>query len=377
LGTAGGIFRRYWRLIFFILGIIVVFWLLYALRGAILPFVLGLVFAYLLLAVISWVERKLPRQGKWLQTKRVSLIILIFIVLLGLVGFLSYFVIVAVVNAFMVLINNAPQYISRSLFALGEWAELLRQQLPPEMQYQVDKFLLDAGAALGNAAQGVFTRGVSFIPRTFSLILGFAALPIFLFYILKDSEKLNKGLYSALSPWAAEHAKNIISILDTVLGRFIRAQVVLAFVVGYLCFIGLLILKIPFAPALAAFAGITEVIPILGPWIGGAAGVIVALAVVPEKAIWVALLYFFIQLLENTLLVPRIQGSYLRIHPAILMVVLVVGAYVAGFWGILVAAPLTATIVAIFKYVHDNLKVEETVTLQPQEQPSTGSTQES
>ena len=377
LDTVRSVFRRHWRLILIIVGIIIVLWLLYALRTAILPFAIGIILAYLLLPVIRWAEKKLPRQGKLLQTKRVSIIILIFIVISGLIGFMSFYIVTAVIGAFSVLVQNAPLYIEAGLATLQGWAEIFKQQFPPEMQQEVDKLILDAGAAAGNAIRDVFIRSVAAIPSTFAPLLGFVSLPIFLFFILKDSEKLKRGFYSSLSPQIAEHAKNIISILDTVLGRFIRAQVVLAFVVGYLCFIGLLILRIPFAPALAAFAGVTEVIPILGPWIGGAAGVIVALAVVPEKAIWVALLYFFIQLLENNLLVPRIQGSYLRIHPAILMVVLVVGAYVAGFWGILVAAPLTATIVAIFKYVRDSLKVEEMVTPQPQEQPSTGSTQES
>lgn len=358
--AVGSIFRRHWRLISFILGVIIVFWLLYALRGAIIPFALGLVLAYLLLPIIRWVESKLPLQGKWQQTKRVSIIILLFIVILGLVGFFSYFIIMAVINAFMVLLENAPQYISAALAALREWTEVLRQQFPPEMQQQVDKLLLDAGAALGNFIRDAFTRGISFVPTTFSLVLGFGALPIFLFYILKDSEKLNQSFYSALPPWVAEHTKNIVSIIERVLGRYIRAQLVLGLVVAYFVFIGLLILRIEFAAALAAFAGITELIPILGPWIGGAAAVIVTLAIVPEKAIWVALLFVVVQLLENNLLVPRIHGGYLRIHPAILVVLLVLGAYIAGFWGILLAAPLTATIVEIYKYVRHSIKVEET-----------------
>ena len=358
--TVRNILGRHWRLISFILVLIIVFWLLYALRTAILPFVFGLVLAYLLLPIISWVERRLPRQGKWRQTKRISLIILLFIVILGIVGFLSYFVVIGLVNAFMVLIDNAPQYISRSLFMIQQWAEVLRQQFPPEMRQQIDKLLLDAGVALGNAVRDVFARGVSFIPTTFSLMLGFGALPIFLFYILKDSEKLSKGFYSALPSWAAEHTQNVISIIERVLGRYIRAQLMLGVIVAYFVFIGLLILRIEFAPVLAAFAGLTELIPTLGPWIGGAFAVIVTLAIVPEKAIWVALLFLVVQLLENNLLVPRVQGGYLRINPAILVVLLVLGAYIAGFWGILLIAPLTATIVEIYKYVRHSIRVEDT-----------------
>jgi predicted PurR-regulated permease PerM len=135
----------------------------------------------------------------------------------------------------------------------------------------------------------------------------------------------------------------------------------LGVVVAYFIFIGLLVLGMSsVAPVLAAFAGLTELIPTLGPWIGGVTAVIVTLAIAPEKVIWVALLFLIVQLLENSLLVPRIQGGYLHIHPAILVVLLVLGAYVAGFWGILLIAPLTATIVEIYKYVRHSIKVEDT-----------------
>jgi len=318
------------------------------------------VLAYLVLPVILWIERKLPRQDKWWQTKRVSLIILSFIVLLGLVGFFSYFIVTAVIDAFRVIVSNAPQYIAQGLLTIREWTEVLREQFPPEMQQQIDEFILEAGAALGNFIRDTFIKGISFIPATFSLVLGFAALPIFLFYILKDSEKLSKSFYSALSPWVAEHTKNIVAIIERVLGRYIRAQLVLGLVVAYFVFIGLLVLGLSsVAPVLAAFAGLTELIPTLGPWIGGAAAVIVILAIAPEKVIWVALLFLVVQLLENSLLVPRIHGGYLHIHPAVMVVLLVLGAYIAGFWGILLIAPLTATIVEIYKYVRHNLKEED------------------
>ena len=358
--SMGSVFSRHWRLIIFLLALIAIFWLLYALRSAIVPFVLGWVLAQLFLPVIFWIEKKLPGKDKWQQTKRVCLVILAFFIILALIGFLSFVVITAVVSAFSVLVQNAPQYIAGGLLTLGEWAEALRQQFPPEMRERVDKFVLDAGIAVGNLIKDAFLTGVSFVPTTFGLMFGFAALPLFLFYVLKDWEKLGRSFYSALPPWLAEHTRNIISIIDGVLVRYFRAQIVLGSIVAYLCFIGLLVLiGIRYAPALAAFAGVTELIPTLGPWIGGAAAVIVTLAIAPEKAIWVALLFLFVQLLENNLLVPRIQGAYLRVHPAIAIVLLVLGAYIAGLWGLLLAIPLTATIVEIYKYVRESTRVGE------------------
>ena len=139
--------------------------------------------------------------------------------------------------------------------------------------------------------------------------------------------------------------------MENVLGRYVRAQLMLGLIVAYFSFIGLMLLGIQFAPALAILAGVTELIPTLGPWIGGGVAVIVTLAVSPEKFIWVAVLFLAIQLLENSFLVPRVQSAYLRIHPAVMIFLLVLGTYLAGFWGLLLAGPLTATAVEIYKYV--------------------------
>jgi predicted PurR-regulated permease PerM len=134
---------------------------------------------------------------------------------------------------------------------------------------------------------------------------------------------------------------------------------VLSATVAVLCFIGLAALGITLAPALAVLQGIMEFVPILGPWIGGAIGVIVILAVAPQKVIWAIGVYLGVQLLENILLVPRIHGGYLRIHPALILVLLPLGAYIAGLWGIILIVPLTATAVEIYKYVRDSLKAGE------------------
>ncbi len=359
MDTAGNIFRRNWRLILFVLGVIITFWLLYVFRSVLFPFICGLVLAYLLYPIISWLEKKLPGQSRWLSARRASLLALIFIVFLVLVGLLSFYIITGVVGSFSILVKNAPQYFTQGLDTLREWAAGFRQWFPSEMQQQVDQAVQDIGTALGNALRDAFVKGLSYIPTTFGLILGFVALPVFLFYILKDWEKLGSGLYSAFSPRMAEHVRGVVSVIDKVLGRWIRAQLVLSATVAVLCFIGLAALGIELAPALAVLQGLMEFIPILGPWIGGAVGVIVTLAIAPQKAIWVAVVYLAVQMLENMLLVPRIHGGYLRIHPALILVLLPLGAYFAGLWGIILVVPLTATIVEIYKYVRQNIDVEK------------------
>jgi len=355
--TAGSIFRRNWRLIVFVLGIIITFWLVYIFRSVLLPFICGLVLAYLLHPIVSWLERKLPGKSRWLSARRGSLIAGLFIIILVVVGILAFYIVTGVVSSFSILVKNAPQYFSEGFQTLKGWLEGFQRWLPPEMQ-QAGGFQ-DAGTILGNAMRSAFGKGFSYISGTFGLILGFVALPVFLFYILKDWGKLSSGFYSAFSPQMAEHVRGVVGVINTVMGRWIRAQLVLSAAVAVLCFIGLAALGITLAPALAVLQGIMEFVPILGPWIGGAVGVIVILAIAPQKVIWAIGVYLVVQLLENIFLVPRIHGGYLRIHPALILVLLTLGAYIAGLWGIILIVPLTATAVEIYKYVRDNIKADE------------------
>jgi len=324
-----------------------------------LPFICGLVLAYLLYPIVSWLERRLPGKSRWLSARRASLIAGLFIIILVVVGLFTFYIITGVVSSFSILLKNAPQYFSEGLQTLRGWLEGFQRWLPPEIQQQVGGSSQDVGTILGNALRSAFGKGISYISSSFGLILGFVALPVFLFYVLKDWEKLSSGFYSAFSPQMAEHVRGVVAVIDKVLGRWIRAQLVLSAVVAVLSFIGLAALGITLAPALAVLQGIMEFVPILGPWIGGAVGVIVTLAIAPEKVIGVAVVYLAVQLLENIFLVPRIHGGYLKIHPAMILVLLPLGAYIAGLWGIILVVPLTATVVEIYKYVRQSLMAQE------------------
>jgi predicted PurR-regulated permease PerM len=115
--------------------------------------------------------------------------------------------------------------------------------------------------------------------------------------------------------------------------------------------VGLLIIGVPYAPLLAVVNGIFEMVPTLGPIIGGLFMALLTVALAPDKVIWVIALAFAVQLLENNVLVPRIAGSYMRIHPTLILVLLVIGAYYWGIWGMVLIVPLTATLIELFKYV--------------------------
>ena len=360
MSGTGDVFRRHRRLIIAALGVIVIFVVLYALRQAAYSFVLGFLLAYNVMPLISWIERRLPRTGKWPKVKRDTLIMFIFIAFLGLLALVGFWLFTTVASALGILIKDAPHFISEAYHTIQELTESLRQVVPPSLIGQVDDVALTIGELVGNAAREVFSKIFEVMSSTLGLALGLFALPVFLFYILKDWEKLSQGFYAELPSWEREHARNIISIVEQVLGKYLRAQLTLGLAVGLLTLVGLLIIRVPFAPALAVFAGLTELIPMIGPWFGGGVAVIVTLALAPEKVLWVAGLFLVVQLLENNLLVPRIHGSFLGIHPAFAIMLLVFGGYIAGFFGLVLAVPLGATVWQIYRYVRRSAMLDET-----------------
>jgi predicted PurR-regulated permease PerM len=355
LSTVNIILKKNWRLISLITGLILLCVLLWFLRQVLFPFGIALVLAYLMLPILRWAEGKLPQNDRLRNAKHIILVVLFIIFIFSLVGLVIYLMVEIFFATFSSLIANAPRFISSSVLELRKWVEGIRALLPPVLQQQMDEIILQIGYSLASAIQGFFRGGILSLPNIFNPLLSLLSIPVFLFYFLKDSSQLSSSFYSALPQWLAEHIRNLTRIVEMVLGRYIRAQLLLGFVVGYTCFLVLFIMKVPFARTLGLIAGVTELIPILGPWIGGAIAFFVALATVPDKALWVALLFLAIQFFENTFLVPRIHGHYLRIHPAIILVLLVLGAYIAGIWGIILIVPFTSTAIEIYRYFRSNI----------------------
>ena len=351
--------RRHWQLIVFTLGIVFVFWLLWVLRSVLLPFIVGFIIAYLLLPIIRWVEKHLPGTGKKLKLKqliRISIIVVVYLLSLAVIGLVIFYIITIVSKALGTLTQDASQIIPNGLVAITQWLKSLPILSPPSIQQQIDAYSAQAGAALPDVLKDFLTRGVKIVQTSAGMILGFIIMPIFIFFILKDWDRLRDKSYAVLPLWMQTHAKSIFSILQNVAMSYIRGQLLLGLTVGLCAYVLLMILRIDFALPLAIFAATTELVPMIGPWLGGGLAVVVTLATAPEKVIWVGLGYLLIQLLENNLLVPKIQGSQMEIHPAFIIVLSVLGAYFAGIVGFIIVLPLTMTIIKIFKYLRDSAR---------------------
>lgn len=315
---------------------------LYTLGSVLLVLGLSAVLAYVLLPVARLIERFMPWRSDRPGLARGLSVGVIF--LAALVVFISVLIAVIppTVEQGQEFADDFPGFIADARDTIEGWVDDYSDWVTEEQRDQVEELLAEAGDIVGSAAWSVVQQTFGVITGSFAFILGLATAPVLVFYLMKDStlitQSLRKPFPSALRPYVTD----LIHMADRTLGGYLRGQLTLGVVVGTIVALGLLALDVPFAVMLGFVAGLTELVPIIGPWIGGAVGVLVTLATEPDKIVWVILLYLIIQLLENTLLVPRIQAETLNLHPIAVILIITMGSQFFGIWGVILGPPLVA-----------------------------------
>ena len=321
-------------------------------RGALFPFILSGVLAYLLYPVVRALESIMPWRERWPGPSRVGAIVVIFLLAIGVIAGALALVVPPTFRQAQEFIDDVPDLFAGARETVEGWSDVYTERVPEDVRAQIESTLEDSSSVLISAARTVIARTVGAVSNTLTAIIGLAGVPFMVFYLLKDRETAVGGFYALLPENARRHARNVMAIANDVLGAYVRAQLTLGVIVGVVVFLGLFALGVSFSALLGLIAGVTELVPVIGPLLGAIPGVLVALATSPSDLPWVLLLYVGVQVVENAVLVPRIQGRAVEIHPAIIMVLLVVASEAAGLWGLIVAVPLAAVARDVFKYFH-------------------------
>jgi len=233
------------------------------------------------------------------------------------------------------------------------------------VQKQGDKFLNSIGTndverytkkAL-NWAEGA---GVAAIGLLFSILL----VVVVSIYMLLDMHRLATALDRRFPP--APGTLPLVQRMELALASYVKGQLMLSLIIGGSAGIGLWVLGMlglmpnggRYAVAFGAWAGVTELIPYIGPWLGAAPPVVYALVQHPLSALWVVLLFLGIQQLEGHVVVPKVMGHSLRLHPLLVIFGLLAGGEIYGFPGILVALPLLAAARAAWEFFAERLQLE-------------------
>jgi predicted PurR-regulated permease PerM len=167
------------------------------------------------------------------------------------------------------------------------------------------------------------------------------------FWLIKDGHKLRKQLEDLLPGRLRSDVSFGLDAFSVVVGGYVRAQLLMALLIALLAGIGTWLLGVPFPLVIAVATFIFELIPLVGPFAGGAVALLLALTKSPVLALFTLILFLGIHIIEGYLLAPRIQAKFVRLHPLVALLALFGGIEAAGFLGALLAVPV-ASLLAVF-----------------------------
>jgi predicted PurR-regulated permease PerM len=177
------------------------------------------------------------------------------------------------------------------------------------------------------------------------IVLVLVLAPIIAFYLLIDLPHTTAVIQSLIPPGSRDEVNLVGRKLARTLGSYLRGQLAVALIVGLLCSIGLSIIGLRFAFIVGMIAGLFNIVPLIGPWIGGIPGVIIALTTGSVvKALLVVAVMAGVQQIDNHFITPQVMQRAVKLHPSAVMLALLAGGTLAGFVGLLLAVPVTAVL---------------------------------
>jgi predicted PurR-regulated permease PerM len=342
--------RRHRQALFALATIVIVALLLWQARGALPAFFIGLALAFVLDPAVTFLARRgMPRWA--------GVVVMYAAVVAVIWGIVAYALPPITAQA-RELVDHLPELgAALTDFERGivEWYEGL--PLPDDIRETIGEQLAASGQALADFLSGLLAPTLTALLRAATFLLGLVVIPVWLFFVLKDREGFSRSVAGAMPPsWRAD-VENLLALLGRVGGRWVRGQLLLGLSIFVATVLGLGLLTLigfsefgQFTLILALIAGVLEWLPIIGPIIAAVPAILIGLSIGPPAAIAAAVLYTGIQQLENHILVPKVMGDAVELHPAVMIMALVAGGALFGIGGAILAAPAVAAGRDLYRY---------------------------
>jgi predicted PurR-regulated permease PerM len=316
--------------------VMVAAFILYKARGAFLILLLSLLFAYLLEPLVSWVQQH-SRLGQKNRTWAIAQVYLIGMLVLGSLGYEYGPRLAAQIRNLNAAVPEILQSLSNGKAPAGlgaghglSAAQQLRLQ---ELVTRYRDFIVHA-----------FERGASSAAYVAASAIWLFAIPILAIFILKDGRQMVHAFSEAVEQRGDRSPfKRIFQRVDTMLAKYIRAQLALAGLSFVFYSISMFVLGFPYALALGALGGVLEFLPVVG-WIASAAAILTVGFLTHSHWIGMAILVVVWRLAQNFVNSPHIMGDSLELQPLTVIFALMVGGQVRGIAGVYLSVPAVAVL---------------------------------
>ena len=340
--------RWQWLILIGITGFVI--WLL---KPVLAPFVLAALFAYLGDPLVDRLERRMPR------AVAVSLVFLVMI-----------FVVVAIL---LVLVPFIERQISNFLAQLPTWIDWFQTRAAPwlEARFGISTDVLDTQKLIGvlqenwREAGGFATTVIAQVSKSGLTIVGWALnivmIPVVAFYLLRDWDIMIADIHSLVPRSIEPVVVRLARESDEVLGAFLRGQISVMVVLGVLYGVGLWMVGLSVGPLIGMVAGLISFVPYLGAITGVLMGIIAALVQYQDwqHVTYVLVVFGIGQTLEGYVLVPRLVGDKIGLHPVAVIFAVLAGGELFGFVGVLLALPVASVVMVLLRYAHERYTASE------------------
>jgi predicted PurR-regulated permease PerM len=325
-----------------ILGYLMVRLMLYV-NPVLPPLLIAVAVVYLLNPLVSALERR--------GVPRVAGAGIVYVLFLCIVALVVSLLVPVVTRQVTQVIDHFPDYLADGQAAIRRLAARFGQEPDFRLDAEQVRQWLSAGEnrqAVTRYLTGLRSVTNSVISGLIIIVLG----PVMAFYLLVDLPRLRRGAMALVPPARRNEIRGLMDRIGQAVGGFFRGQLLVALFVGVASSIGLWAIGLPFWLLVGMVAGVFNLVPLVGPFIGGGLAVIIALiSGEPIKAVWAALVLLAVQQIDNHLISPNVMGRTVQLHPVVVMLALLVGASFAGLFGMLVIVPLVAVAKIIFLFM--------------------------
>lgn len=351
-------------LIFFFINIKDIMNFLYKFLGILKPFIWGIAIAFILNIPVKLIEKNLGNGKFFKGMKRSVSITLTFLFFILAITLFILFVIPQLLSSISTLMNSIPEYLSQFEKFLevnainNSQSQVMMQNIINELLNMWKEILKVTSQIVGTSLGYLldFTLGI-----TYGVINFFLAL-ILAIYMLASKEilisQLKLIIYAFVSKNKADRIIELGKMCNEMFSKFILGQCTEALVIGILCFIGMIILKMPYALLISVVIGVTALIPVFGAFLGTIPSAFIILIIDPIKAIWFIIFIIVLQQLEGNLIYPRVVGSSIGLSALWVMFAMIVGGSLFGIIGMLIGIPIFGVLFKILKRVA-NKKINE------------------
>ena len=315
--------------------------ILYVARGAFFVLLLSLLFAYLLDPAVTWVQQH-ARLGPKNRAWAIAQVYLVGAIVIGSVGYAFGPHLVAQIKH----LNSAvPKIIEGVSSGSGNSILESTHGLSAAQQLGVRSFL----ASHSDFINRVLERTAASAASVAASAIWLFAIPVLAIFLLKDGRQMLDATIEGLERRGRRTAfEHILRQIDTMLAKYIRAQLTLAGLSFLFYSISMLVLGFPYAFALGALGGALEFLPAVG-WIASAVMILTIGYLTHSHWIWMAGLVVVWRIVQNYVNSPRIMGKTLELHPLTVIVALMVGAQVGGIAGVYISVPTVAVLRIVWR----------------------------